>query len=291
MSEPVSNATRLTGYSREGAVSRAEQIRLEVLDKARAEGVAAFELSPEAIDPNPYQPRIDFSAVEEMAVNLRAQGQLYPIIVRRQGDRYQVADGETRLRAIRLNAERHGSPAVVRAVLADYDDRQMAFVAFSSVYHRKDLNPIEEARGLRRLHDELEVSYETLAEYFGRTKSYFIERVRLLNLDTRLQGFIEAGKLTPGQALALRHVEGPELDQLATRASEDKLTVATLRAEAKQLVRPDPVPSSREPRSSKENKKRADMWAELEAIWEHLPSHGCQALLVSARRMVEELGR
>lgn len=284
------NASRLTGYSREGAVSRAEQIRLEALEKARAEGVATFEIDTDLVDANPYQPRIDFSAVEEMAVNLRAQGQLYPILVRRQGDRYQVADGETRLRAIRLNAERHGVPAIVKAVLADYDDRQMAFVAFSSVYHRKDLNPIEEARGLRRLHDELDVTYETLAEYFGRTKSYFVERVRLLNLDTRLQDLVQEGKLTPAHAITLKRVPQADLERVTAQVIDQQLSVHETReaVKAKPLVAPAVVEA---PRSRKENQKRTDLWAELEAIWDNLPTHGCQALLVHARRMVEELHR
>ena len=302
MSEPLSNTQRLTGHSREGMVSRAEQLRQEALASAAASGQLAFDLDVALVDPNPYQPRVDFGAVHEMATNLRSQGQLYPILVRQEGDRYQVADGETRLRAIKLNHELHGLPATARAVLAVYDDTQMALVAFSSVYLRKDLNPIEEARGLRRLHDELAVSYETLAQYFGKSKSYFIERVRLLNLDDSLQAMVQTQELNPGQAIAISRLpQALDREQLARTAAHLRLPVSRVRELARQV--PGALPG-REPLtletlaakrpekpvlSPREKNASVERFDELSGIWKYLDSSQQNLLLIQARRMVDKV--
>jgi ParB family chromosome partitioning protein len=247
---------------------------------------------------------VDFGAVTEMAANLQVQGQLYPILVRRHGERYQVADGETRLRALAYNAKQAGTPGTVRVVLRDYSDQQMALVAFSSVYFRKDLNPIEEARGLRRLHDELGVTYEVLADFLGKTKSYLIERVRLLNLDARLQAMLEASQLTPGQAVALGRLEGPELLPLAEKAASAQLPVARIRALIREVpgflpgrvpLTPDAleVAVSAGPKkpaaSRKEQREGFELKDELDGIWKYLTSSQRQLLLIHARRMIEKV--
>ena len=117
------------------------------------------------IDPNREQPRRSFDeqALADLAQSIRAVGVLQPIIVAPNGDRFTIIAGERRYRASRL-AELEEIPAIVR----DWDEQTRLEAALIENLQRDDLNPIEEAMGVRRLMDEAGLTQEKVAERLGK---------------------------------------------------------------------------------------------------------------------------
>lgn len=266
-------------------------IREQTLARKRAEFAqeveASFTLKLSEIDPNPFQPRIDFSAVEAMAQSLRDHGQYYPVLVRRVGDRYQVADGETRLRAAKLNLERDASgPNTIKALLRSYSDVEMAIIAFRTAYDRKQLNPVEEARGLHKLHAELNIEYQELARQLGKTESYIYERTRLLGLHPLLIAEVEQETLSATAAIKLNGLDLKKEDELARvldLVKSEKLTVHAIQEQKARLLK---VAKEESPdaQAEAEDDGRA-LWRDLQTIWKHLPAEARKNLVETASKL------
>jgi ParB family chromosome partitioning protein len=156
------------------------------------------------VDPNRDQPRRSFDevALKELAQSIQAVGVLQPIIVCRAGERYTIVAGERRYRASRL-AGLEEIPAIVR----DWDGQARLEAALIENLQRDDLNPIEEAMGIRRLMDEAGLTQERAAERLGKSRSALANLLRLLNLPESVRRLIEAGRLTAGHARALVALE------------------------------------------------------------------------------------
>ncbi|MFO7302020.1 MAG: ParB/RepB/Spo0J family partition protein [Acidobacteriota bacterium] len=166
---------------------------------ARAAG-PPLELDIDRLVPNPRQPRthIEDQALEELAQSIRANGVIQPVVVRPQGDRYEIVAGERRWRA----AQRAGLlkvPVVVREV----DDDRLLQVALIENIQREDLNPIEEALAYRRLVDELQLSQEEVAAAVGKDRATVANYLRLLRLPPEVRAEVGAGTLSMGHARAL----------------------------------------------------------------------------------------
>lgn len=156
------------------------------------------------IDPNRNQPRrtFDEAALKELAQSIEAVGVLQPIIVCQEGERYSIVAGERRYRASRM-AGFEEIPAIVR----DWNEQARLEAALIENLQRDDLNPIEEAMGVRRLMDEAGMTQEKAAERLGKSRSALANLLRLLNLPESVRGLIQAGKLTAGHARALVALE------------------------------------------------------------------------------------
>ena len=137
---------------------------------------------------------------------------MQPLVVRQKGKGYELVAGERRLRAAVL-AGLTSVPAIVK----EYDDIKMMEIALVENIQRHDLNPIEEAQGLRRLMAECKLTQEQAAEKVGRSRVAVTNILRLLNLPDAIQGFIVEGKLNMGQAKQL----------LGLPKQEQQLEVAT----------------------------------------------------------------
>lgn len=121
-----------------------------------------------SIQPNPYQPRREFSdvALADLARSIEEHGLLQPVVVRRVGDSYQLLLGERRLRACeRLGWKR--IPAIVR----DMDDRDAAVVALIENLQREDLDLAEEIEAVRRLRDDFGLTQMQIAQLLGLNQS------------------------------------------------------------------------------------------------------------------------
>ena len=127
----------------------------------------AQETDIDLIVPNPYQPRKNFAedGLEELARSIAQHGVVEPLIARPQGDGYQLVAGERRLRAAKL-AGLKKVPLIVR----QYTDNQAREIALVENINRHDLNPIEEAEGLRALMEECGLTQEQAAEKVGRSR-------------------------------------------------------------------------------------------------------------------------
>lgn len=189
-----------------------EQSAAEVRSESTVPADEVRMLPIRLIDPNADQPRRSFNeeALEELAASIRAVGVIQPIIVTQIGERYRIIAGERRYRACRM-AQQEEIPAIVR----DWDQQRQMEAALIENLQRDDLNPIEEAQGVRRLMDESGLTQEKIAERLGKSRPAVANLLRLLNLTESVQKLVIEGKLSAGHARALVTVEPKRQVQLA----------------------------------------------------------------------------
>ncbi|RKQ53347.1 chromosome segregation DNA-binding protein [Vogesella indigofera] len=189
-------------------------------------------LAIERIRPGKYQPRsqIDDTALEELAASIRAQGVIQPVVVREVGlGDYELIAGERRWRASR-KAGLAEIPAVIRSVS---DEAALAMGLIENI-QRQELDPIEEARGLKRLIDEFALTHEAAAEAVGRSRSAVSNLLRLLALPEPVQQMLHDGRLEMGHARALLPLPVLEQISLAQQIAADGLTVREVEQKAQQ---------------------------------------------------------
>lgn len=170
-------------------------------------GSEPTEVDVELIVPGPMQPRTHFDegSLEGLADSIRTHGIVQPLLVRRQGDRYELIAGERRWRAARL-AGLSRVPVVVKEV----PDQDLLEIALIENIQRENLNPIEEAQAYKRLIENVGLTQEALAARVGRDRSYITNYLRLLKLPDDLQQLVIEGRLSTGHArtiLGLSHVD------------------------------------------------------------------------------------
>ena len=218
---------------------------------AAASGDEARELPIASIDTDPNQPRKDFKeeALRELAESIRSVGVLQPIIVCPSGSgRYTIVAGERRYRAARL-ADLETIPAIVR----DWDAQKRLEAALVENLQRDDLNPIEEASGVKRLMDETGMTQEKAAERLGKSRPAVANLLRLLTLPDMVLRMIEDGRLTAGHGRALVSVDRKRQMQLANLCVEQGWSVRQLeRVCAQQTQQPEkPQKPKRDPQMGK----------------------------------------
>lgn len=179
-----------------------------------------------------YQPRtrMDEGALNELADSIRAQGIMQPILVRplsNDAGQYEIIAGERRFRAAQLAGLKE-VPVLVREVA----DENAAVMALIENIQREDLNPLEEAHGVRRLLDEFGLTHEQAAIAIGRSRSATSNLLRLLNLAAPVQTMLLAGDIDMGHARALLGVDAALQIQLANVIIAKRLSVR----EAEKLV-------------------------------------------------------
>lgn len=165
-------------------------------------GAGVVRLPLASIRPNPRQPRKRFAeeSLKELADSIREKGLLQPLLVRPQGDGYELVAGERRYRAA-LMAGLQEVPAVVK----DLTDREALELALVENLQREDLSPVEEARGYQALL-EMGLTQEEVARRVGKARSTVANALRLLQLPPRPSG-PGAGEITAGHARALLMLE------------------------------------------------------------------------------------
>lgn len=180
-------------------------------------------LRVDQLQPGKYQPRtrMDEGSLYELAESIKAQGVMQPILVRPVGpDRYEIIAGERRMRAARL-AGLDEVPVLVKEV----PDEAAAAMSLIENIQREDLNPLEEAQGLKRLTDDFGLTHEQAAQAVGRSRSAASNLLRLLNLTPPVQQLLMAGDLDMGHARALLPLEGAQQILQATEIVARKLSV------------------------------------------------------------------
>lgn len=175
------------------------------------------------IRPNSGQPRKTFREDElaELTDSISQHGVLQPILVRKQGDGYEIVAGERRYQAAKA-AGLTEVPVVIREI-SDDDVLKLALI---ENLQRSDLTPLEEARGYRQLIDEKDLTQEELARILSKSRSTITNTLRLLDLPGEVQGLVEDGRITAGHARAILAV--PSEDgrvALARKVVEERLSV------------------------------------------------------------------
>ena len=152
------------------------------------------------VEPNKGQPRkfFDKEKIAELASSVAEHGLLQPIIVRKNGQRYQIISGERRWRASRMAGLKE-IPVIVR----DIDDRTALEIGLIENLQREDLNAVEEARGYRQLIDEYGLTQEEIAKSVGKSRPAVANAMRILALPQEVLDLVLAGKLSSGHARAM----------------------------------------------------------------------------------------
>lgn len=197
-------------------------------------GGEVLDLAITEIAPNPLQPRtdIDEDQIAELADSIRKVGVLQPIIVRPEGAGYQIIAGERRWRAARAA----GLERVPVRVMATSATEALALALIENL-QREDLNPIEEARGYRRLIVEYEMTQSELADRVSKSRSAVTNTLRLLDLPEDIQEMLYRGQLTAGHARAILSVsEDDRRHTLARKCAEEGLSVREAESIAKLLA-------------------------------------------------------
>ena len=161
------------------------------------------KISIKDINRNKLQPRkyFDKSSLQELTNSIKEQGVIQPIVVRpdkSSGGKYEIVAGERRWLASQ-NAGLHEVPVVI----LDIDDSKSLEFAIVENVQRQDLNPIEEARGYKRLIDDFNYNQEKLSQFIGKSRSYIANSLRLLSLPEEVLSMVEQGNLSAGHARSL----------------------------------------------------------------------------------------
>ena len=181
-----------------------------------------------SIQTNPKQPRKEFdeAALNELVESLRRHGLLQPIVVRSDGQGYQIVAGERRWRAAQeLGWER------IKAVIVDVEDRKLLEVALIENIQREDLGPIELAQAFRALVEEHGLTQEELAQRLGKSRSGIANTMRLLELPDAVKDRVSRGTVSMGAARAILALGSEErMDEIAGEVAEGRLTVRQVEA-------------------------------------------------------------
>jgi len=206
---------------------------IDTLGKRENDVQAPSTLKVSVLQPGKYQPRtrMDEGALGELAESIRTQGVMQPILVRplagKGAGKYEIIAGERRFRAAQL-AGLAEVPVLVREVA----DENAAIMALIENIQREDLNPLEEAHGVRRLLDEFDLTHEQAAQAIGRSRSATSNLLRLLNLAEPVQTMLLAGDIDMGHARALLSLDAANQILLANEIIARRLSVR----EAEKLV-------------------------------------------------------
>ena len=152
---------------------------------------------------NPYQPRQNFKEekLEELANSIRKNGIIQPIAVRpskKESGKYEIVAGERRW----LAAQKAGLHKIPVTIL-DLSDVESLEVAIVENIQRDDLNPVEEAKGYKRLNEEFKYDHESISKLMSKSRSHISNSLRLLTLPSDVISMLEEGTLTSGQARPL----------------------------------------------------------------------------------------
>lgn len=181
-------------------VSSASDGKTDQLLQNFMQGEPVRKINVDLIDENPYQPRLDFDQkeIDELAESLKIHGLLQPLVVRENGQRFQLIAGERRLRAALQAGWKE-----IASYLLNVDDREMAELALTENMQRKDLNPIEKANAFRNYLDTNGGRQEDLAQRIGLDRSTLTNLLRLLDLPEDVQICVRDGRLSHSHARTL----------------------------------------------------------------------------------------
>lgn len=194
------------------------------------DGSTVEVLPIDKITPNPFQPRKQFDTLEleELASSIREKGILQPILVRRQGDAFQIIAGERRFRASQL-AGKDTIPALIRDQVTDREMREDALI---ENIIRVQLNAIEEAEAYQELILSCGYTHEQLSDRLGKSRPAITNSLRLLKLHPQIRERVVAGDLSAGHARVLAPLTEDRQLHLGRQAIEQHWSVRTLEQES-----------------------------------------------------------
>lgn len=194
------------------------------------------QLPIELIRPGKFQPRkeMDSDSLEDLANSIRSQGVMQPIIVRPVDvDSYEIIAGERRWRASQL-AGLEQIPVIIR----DVSDEATIAMSLIENIQREDLNPMEEARALKRLLEEFELTHQQVAQAVGKSRTTVTNFLRLTSLNADVSRMLEHGDLDMGHARALLSLADDQQKKAAVEVTQKNLNVRQAEALVQRMLHP-----------------------------------------------------
>ena len=192
------------------------------------------------LTPGKFQPRKNFNqdSLKELAESIKAQGIIQPILVRMtSNNQYEIIAGERRWQAAKI-AKLDEVPVVVK----DISDSTALAMALIENIQREDLNVIEEARGIKRLIDEFNITHEAAAEAVGKSRAAVSNTLRLLSLCEHAQYALETNKIEMGHARAILSLSSIDQAMMCQKIFNQKLTVREVEKEVSEGTTKKPTP-------------------------------------------------
>ena len=234
----------------------------------RASEEELAQLPVGSLKPGKYQPRtrMDEASLAELAESIKSRGVIQPIVVRPVGaEQYEILAGERRWRAARLAGLQH-VPAVVR----DVPDEAALGIGLIENIQREDLNPLEEANGLKRLIDEFRLTHEQVATAIGRSRAGVTNLLRLLELAPAVQALVQDGAIDMGHARALLALSRQRQVELANRVAADGLSVRETERLVQESLRPPGAARTKTPGLDADGRRLQEDLAESLGATVHL---------------------
>ncbi|WP_205342770.1 ParB/RepB/Spo0J family partition protein [Denitrificimonas caeni] len=196
-------------------------------------------LNLECIQRGKYQPRgdMDQTSLEELALSIKAQGVMQPIVVRLIAkNKYEIIAGERRWRAAKL-AGLETIPALVR----DVSDEAAIAMALIENIQREDLSPVEEAVALQRLQKEFELTQQEVANAVGKSRATIANLLRLIGLPDEIKTLLSHGDLEMGHARALLGLPADQQVEAARHVVAKGFTVRQTEALVRNMLADKPA--------------------------------------------------
>ena len=212
------------------------------------------------IKPNADQPRKTFNEekLNELADSIKKNGVIQPLVVRKNGDGFELVAGERRWRASRI-ANLRKIPCIVR----EFDEQQNVIVAIIENMQREDLDPIEEANGLQQMVKRFNFTQEQVSSSLGKSRAYIANSLRLLKLPTYIQDYIINGKMSAAHGRTVINISDEEKRrELCEKIVENGLSVR----ESEKLA--EKIKDGINPERKKRTKPKKD--AETKAVEDEL---------------------
>ena len=213
------------------------------------------------IMPNANQPRKTFNEekIEELAASIREHGIIQPIVVRKKSRGYEIVAGERRWRAA-IKAELSQVPCLI----INLDDEQNMLIAIIENMQREDLNPIEEAEGLRQMTETFGMTQEQVSRSVGKSRPYITNSMRLLKLPEYIRESIADGRISAGHGRTLIAAS----DEDMRKSNWEKMIKEGLSVrEAEKLAAGSPGAKKRKPASKRKNPDVARVEEDLKDIF------------------------
>ncbi|MFQ8647091.1 MAG: ParB/RepB/Spo0J family partition protein [Faecalibacterium prausnitzii] len=193
------------------------------------------------VEPDPGQPRktFDDETLAELSASIAEHGLLQPIAVRpKPSGGYLIVAGERRWRASRM-----AGLTEVPVIVKDVTDEQAMELALVENLQREDLDPVEEAAGIRELMTRCDLTQEQAARKLGKSRSALANSLRLLSLPETVLELLKSGFITIGHAKVVLGLPAPELqEEAAQMIADNQLNVRQAEALCKKLAKPAKEP-------------------------------------------------
>ena len=202
------------------------------------------------IRPNSAQPRhhFDEEKLSELARSINTNGVIQPLIVRESANGYELVAGERRWRA-----SRQAGLKTVPCIIRNFDDKQNAIVAIIENMQREDLNPIEEALGLKSMTEKYGFTQEQVSASLGRSRTYITNSIRLLKLPPEIQQYVSSGQMSAAHGRTIINIP----DKAKQREIADKIIRNDLSVRATERLA-EKVKDELRPERKKRKKKVAE---------------------------------